>query len=77
MFQYNICTEPDREIFIRQCRALEKHIPGLIKCDLLEDADGSEFQIYKLNDKEIVVHNSYDIGAVFIESDIDIDKYFS
>lgn len=77
MFQYNICTEPDREIFIKQCQALEKHIPNLIKGNLLDDADGSEFQIYKLNGKKIVVHNSNYIGAVFIESEIDIDKYFN
>lgn len=76
MFQYNICTEPNREIFIKQCKALEKHIPNLIKGKLLDDVDGSETQIYALNGKQITVHNSNYIGAVFIDSEIDLDTYF-
>lgn len=76
MFEYNICTVPDRNIFIKQCKALEKHIPDIIKGNLLQDVDGSETQIYTLNKKEIVVHNSYYIGAVYIDSEIELESYF-
>lgn len=76
-YDYTICTEPDKEIFVKQCRALEKHIPNIIKDKLLKDVDESETQIYFYNDKEILVHNSYYIGAVYIESEIDLDQFFN
>ena len=76
MFHYNICTEPDREIFIKQCQALEKHIPGIVKGELLVDVDGSETQIYTVKGKRVTVHNSYYIGAVYIDSEVELTEYF-
>lgn len=76
MFDYNICTEPDREIFLKQCKAIEKHIPSLLKGDLLVDVDGSETQVYYLDGKKVTVHNSYYIGAVYVESEFDLRIYF-
>lgn len=76
MFNYSICNEPDREVFIKQCKALEKYIPDIDKGELLEDVDGSETQLYTVNGKKISVHNSQYIGAVFVDSDIDLKIYF-
>lgn len=76
MFHYSICTEPDREIFKKQCEALEKNIPNITKCDLLEDVDYSETQIYTVNGKKITVHNSYYVGAVYVDSEIELECYF-
>lgn len=75
-YDYNICTEADRDIFIKQCKALEKHIPNLVKDKLLEDVDGSETQIYFVDGKKIVVHNSYYIGAVYIKSEVELEHFF-
>lgn len=77
MYEYNICTEADEEIFNKQCKALEKYIPNLRKENLLIDVDGSKVQCYFLSSKKITVHNSYYIGAVFVKSEIDIRKYFN
>ncbi len=41
MFHYTICTLPDEEIFMKQCYAFEKHIPNIVKEQLLEDVDCS------------------------------------
>lgn len=76
MYSYSICTEPDYEIFTRQCKALEKNIPGLVKVEKLEDVDGSQIQVYKLESQEISVYNSYYVGAVYIESEVDLEKFF-
>jgi hypothetical protein len=76
MFRYDICTESDKEVFKKQCHALERHISGLKKGDFLEDVDGSETQLYIIHDKKISVHNSQYIGAVYVESDIDLTPYF-
>lgn len=76
MYDYSICTEPDEELFAKQCKALEKNIAGIEKVDYLEDVDGSQFQIYKKDGKKIVVKNSYYIGALFIESEIELTQFF-
>lgn len=77
MIHYNICNEADKEVFSKQCRALEKYIPAIIKGSILKDIDGSETQIYTVNDKRITVHNSYYIGAVYIDSEIELESYFN
>lgn len=75
-YEYKICNQTDEEIFKKQCAALEKNIPNLIKSDLLVDVDNSKIQRYNLNDDKIVVYNNYNVGAVYIKSDIDIEPYF-
>ena len=46
------------------------------KSDLLIDVDGSKTQIYTLHGKKITVHNSYYIGAVYVNSEIELTQYF-
>lgn len=75
-YEYNICTAADKEIFEKQCVALEKHIPGIERSDMLTDVDGSQTQIYTLNGKKIIVHNSYYIDAVYIDSEVELTEYF-
>ena len=77
MFEYSICNQADENIFHKQCSALEKNIPNLTKKDLLEDVDGSLIQLYSLHDKRVSVHNSVYIGAVYVESDIDLTTFFN
>lgn len=76
MFRYTICTEPEEELFGKQCLALEKHIPGLKKQDCLQDVDGSSTQIYEKDGAKILVHNSYYIGALYVDSEIDLTQFF-
>lgn len=77
MYHYGICNEPDEKIFKKQCDALEKCIPNLKRCRLLEDVDGSKTQLYLLGKEEISVHNSYYIGAVYIDSHVELTHYFN
>ena len=77
MFHYSICTEPDKEIFEKQCNALEKRIPNIVKGQLLEDVDYSLTQIYTVGQKKITVHNSYYIGAVYVDSEIELEQFFN
>ena len=75
-FRYTICNEGDAEIFCKQCAILEKRIPGLQRKSLLQDIDGSEVRIYVCEGKTVKVSNSYYLGGVFIDSEIDIEQYF-
>ena len=71
-----ISEYPDTEVYRRQCRALERHIPGLAKGKLLQDVDGSDYQYYTLNGAEIVVENDCYLEGVYIRSDVDLLPYF-
>lgn len=75
-YDYNICADFNDEIFQKQCCALEKNIPNIVKGRLLEDIDGSKTQFYHKYGKEILVKNSRYIGAVYIESDIELTQFF-
>lgn len=76
MFEYNICNQADEMIFEKQCLALEKNIPNLVKEDLLIDVDGSKIQPYNLKDSKIKVYNSTYLDAVYIKSDVELEQYF-
>ena len=77
MFRYDICNEPNEEVFALQCEALEKRLPNLIKGHLIHDVDDSKVQPYEFEGKAISVHNSYYLGAVYIESEVDLKPLFS
>lgn len=76
MFHYTICDTYARDIFKKQCNALERNIPSLKKKLAIEDVDGTQTLIYQLDNKSITVKNSYPIGAVFIDSEMDIMPFF-
>lgn len=72
MFQYTICNTPDREIYTRQCKALEKIIRGIEKVYELHDVDDSQWTVYMVNGSEIKVSLNQSIGGVFVDSEIDL-----
>ena len=76
MFQYTICNEPDEGIFRRQCAALEKRMIQLQKGKLLIDVDGSKAQFYTYEGKSIRVLNSYYLGGVFLNSEMELESFF-
>lgn len=59
MFEYLICNFADKEIFEKQCLALEKNIKELRKDKQLVDVDGSTIQSYFFGDKKVTVYNSF------------------
>lgn len=76
MYYYMICNMPDVELFHKQCVALEKHLPGLEKRELLTDVDGSQIQIYRFRGRKIVVKNSYYLQEVSVESEEELSHWF-
>lgn len=76
MFEYVICNQVDEEIYHKQCKALEKHLPNLKRGEELIDVDESKIQRYDLDGKKITVHNSFYLDQVYIKSEVDLDQYF-
>lgn len=72
-FDYNICPDNSPEVFKKVCKKIEEHFSDLIKEPLLVDVDGTTIQTYMRQEKEIVVFDDYDIGAVFVQSEIELN----
>lgn len=73
MFDYNIYIDNSTEIFKHTCESIEEAFPNAAKHTLLIDVDGSTIQIYTQDGKEIRVYDDYEVGAVYIESEIELN----
>ena len=76
MFHYTVAKNADQKAFESVCVLLEVKINGMVKEKLLEDVDGTLIQIYKTGGKEITVFNDYEVGAVYIDSELNLDQIF-
>ena len=63
-------------MFYRQCRALEKHVPDILKKKELENIDGGLIWIYETDGAQIIVKNDFYIGGVFVDSEIELTQFF-
>lgn len=76
-YDYTIHPENSPQIFKQTCAEIERAFPNAYKNELLVDVDGSTIQVFTENGKEIVVYDDYDVGAVFVKSEINLDLFFS
>ena len=76
IYDYNICTNNSPVRFKETCRLIEKEFPNAEKKKLLIDVDGSTIQTYTQEGKDIDVFDDYDVGAVFIKSEIKLNNIF-
>jgi hypothetical protein len=74
MFSYNIAKNADQKAFNRVCSVIEANVKGIVKKPVLNDVDGTQIQIYDTHDGRIKVVNDYEVDAVYIDSDIKLDK---
>jgi len=75
-YEYMICNEADEAVYRRQCEALEQNIPELVKGKLLQDVDGSDYQMYTLNGAKVEVGNDCYMDGVYVRSEVDLLPYF-
>ena len=76
MFDYTLSTEVDIVAF-NEYDSLIKKIPNIKTEELLEDVDGSVIQVYYLDDKKIKLIMDEDVGATYIESEIELKNYIT
>ena len=76
MFRYMICNQPDTDIFEKQCVALLNRIPEMRLIKELRDVDDSWYRSYDYLGNKIDVTNDYQIGGVFVDSEIDLLPIF-
>ncbi len=71
-YDYTVLPDNSPEDFLKTCKLIEENIDNLVKKKILIDVDGSTIQIYMSGAKEITVLDDYDIGAVYVKSDIEL-----
>lgn len=76
MFDYNIKPIADNDAFLECCKTIEDKLSGLKKDKLLVDVDGTAIQAYEIKGKAIKVFNDYEVDAVYITSEYNLDDLF-
>lgn len=74
MFKYNIHKEADNSKFEDVCKKIENGIKDLNIEETLIDVDGSVIRIYNSGNDKIKVYNDYEVDAVYIDSEVNLDK---
>jgi hypothetical protein len=77
MFEYNVFPNNSTFEFEKACQKIEHIFPKADKKDILIDVDGTKIQTYTYNGKDIDVYDDYDVGAVFIKSEMELNSIFS
>lgn len=76
-YSYNIAPEFDTDAFWRVVNKLDAVLTGITNQQLIEDfLDGSLLKIYHVGDRVIRAECDWDIGAVFVDSEINLDAIF-
>ena len=76
MFSYTISKEADNKAFMRTCALIEDNFKEISKEKMLIDVDGSIYQKYHTPQGIIEVSNDYNIDAVYIDSEINLNHIF-
>ena len=76
MYDYTIFPDNSPKEFKKACKMIQKTLPNATPHDLLIDVDGSTIQTFEYEGQEISVYDDYDVGAVYVISEIDLDNMF-
>ena len=76
-YTYNISSRYDREAFKKTVEHLKVKLKNIKEMKYIEDPlDGDQLQIITTKDGEIVVKNDFMVGAVWIESEIELSSIY-
>ena len=72
MYSYNICNQPDDKLFQKSVNKL-KNIPDMDYVNTIKDVDDSLIAKFICRDGNVFIKNDEIVGALYIESDKDIE----
>lgn len=77
-YQYDYTVLPDNstKVFKETCNTIKNKFANIISKDLLVDVDGTTIQEYIVDDKSIVIYDDYDVGAVYVKSQINLNNLY-
>ena len=75
MFDYTVFKENSPEEFKKVCNKIKKAFPNATVQKLLVDVDGSTIQTFTQDGKDIDVYDDYDVGSVYVKSEIELRMF--
>ena len=75
-YDYTVCPDNSPKVFKAACELIHKTYPNIHKDELLVDVDGSTIQCFEDGTDRIIVYDDYDVGAVYVKSDINLSHLF-
>lgn len=72
MPEYNVYPNIDHDRFVKVCRQIYAAFPEPLNWEHLVDVDTTEIGIITLREGEIKVFNDCEVGAIYVESDVEI-----
>ena len=72
MFDYTVCKNNSTDEFKKACKKIKEAFPNATVQKLLIDVDGSIIQTFTQDGKDIDVYNDYEVGAVYVKSEIEL-----
>lgn len=75
-FDYTVWRENSPEKFREACASIERALPHATS-QTLTDVDGSTIRVFTVGEETVVVYDDYDVGAVFVLSDLDLSTVFN
>ena len=76
-YDYTIHKDNSPKVFKEGCEKVAKFLPKATRKKLLVYVDGSTIQVFEQEGQEVVLYDDYDVGAVYVSSDINLNKIFS
>lgn len=74
LFSYNIAKNANQEVFKNACGSIKSKIKDIREEYQLVDVDGTQIQIYSTADGKIKIYNDYEVDAVYVESEINLQN---
>ena len=73
-YTYNVAKEYDKSVFAETVSHLMKNIKNIMRSEYSEDPlDGNQIQVIKTPVGQIKIINDFEVGAVWVESETNLD----
>lgn len=76
VYSYTVSKNASENAFERSCKVIESSIKGISKGKTVVDVDGSSIKVYQNNGAKIKVCNDYEVDAVYVDSEIELNDIF-
>ena len=75
MFDYTVYQNNSTDEFKKACNKIKEAFPNATIQKLLVDVDGSTIQTFTQDGKDIDVYDDYEVGAVYVKSEIELKMF--
>ena len=75
MFDYTVYQNNSVDEFKKTCNKIKEAFPNATEQKLLIDVDGSTIQTFTQDGKDIDIYDDYEVGAVYVKSEIELEMF--